>query len=138
MLTDNTRKDLCRIVGLYDKKKNKKKKKKKKTIMSFVTNLCLIPENICGRLLKITGNGLAAGCQLFYRKIYGYFLQCVNNVLNTNSKTLIEENIFFYFGCGCVVGGEWEGRRDSNRKKKYVFFFSCSILNFMFLAQVVL
>ena len=23
-----------------------------------------------------TGNGLAAGCQLFYRKIYGYFLQC--------------------------------------------------------------
>ena len=26
---------------------------------------------------KIKENGLAAGCQLFYRKIYGYFLQCV-------------------------------------------------------------
>ena len=25
---------------------------------------------------KKTGHGLAAGCQLFYRKIYGYFLQC--------------------------------------------------------------
>ena len=25
---------------------------------------------------KTIGNGLAAGCQLFYRKIYGYFLQC--------------------------------------------------------------
>ena len=58
MLTDSTRKYLCKIVGLYDKK----------TIMSFATVLCLIPEN---------GNGLAAGCQLFYRKIYGYFLQHV-------------------------------------------------------------
>ena len=37
-----------------DRKKNNKKKKQKKK----------------------TGNGLAAGCQLFYRKIYGYFLQC--------------------------------------------------------------
>ena len=44
--------------------------------MSFATVLCLIPENVYGRLLKITGNGLAAGCQLFYHKIYGYFLQC--------------------------------------------------------------
>ena len=25
---------------------------------------------------KKTGNTLAAGCQLFYRKIYGYLLQC--------------------------------------------------------------
>ena len=24
-----------------------------------------------------TGNGLAGGCQLFNRKIYGYFLQCL-------------------------------------------------------------
>ena len=30
MLTDNTRKYLCRIVELIDKKKNKKKNKKKK------------------------------------------------------------------------------------------------------------
>ena len=72
MLSDSTRKHLCRIVGLYDKKK---KKQKKKTIMSFATVLCLIPENVYGRLSKIKGNGLAAGCQLFYRKIYGYFLQ---------------------------------------------------------------
>ena len=46
-------------------------------IMPFATVLCLIPENVYGRLQKITGNGLAAGCQLFYRKIYGYFLQCM-------------------------------------------------------------
>ena len=43
MLTDSTRKYLCRIVGLYDKKK-------KKIIMSFATVLCLIPENLYGRL----------------------------------------------------------------------------------------
>ena len=43
MLTDSTRKYLCRIVhvGLYDKKN---------TIMSFATVLCLIPENVYGRL----------------------------------------------------------------------------------------
>ena len=58
MLIDNTRKYLCRVKGLYDQKQY------------------MIPENIYGRLQKITGNGLAAGCQLFYRKIYGYFLQC--------------------------------------------------------------
>ena len=34
-----------------------------------------------GARKKITGNGLAAGCQLFYRKIYGYFLQCMHKVL---------------------------------------------------------
>ena len=57
MLTDSTREYLRRIVGLYDKKKI--------IIMSFVTVLCLIPENVYGCL--------AAGCQLFYRKIYGQF-----------------------------------------------------------------
>ena len=46
------------------------------TIMSIATVLCLIPENVYGRL---TGNELAAGCQLFYRKMYGYFLQCTSN-----------------------------------------------------------
>ena len=40
MLTDSTRKYLCRVVGLYDKN----------TIMSFTTVPCLIPENIYGRL----------------------------------------------------------------------------------------
>ena len=43
----------------------------------FPTVLCLIPENVYGGRKKKTGNGLAAGCQLFYRKIDGYFLQCV-------------------------------------------------------------
>ena len=42
MLTDSTRKYLYRIIGLYEKKKNK--------IMSFATVLCLIPENVIGRL----------------------------------------------------------------------------------------
>ena len=43
--------------------------------MSFATVLCLIPENVYGRLSKekITGNELAAGYQLLYRKIYEYF-----------------------------------------------------------------
>ena len=44
----------------------------KKTIISFATVLCLIPKNAYGCQYKITGNGLAAGCQLFYRKIYGF------------------------------------------------------------------
>ena len=51
MLTDSTRKYLCRLVGLYEKN------------MSFATVLCLIPENVYGGLSKITENGLAAGCQ---------------------------------------------------------------------------
>ena len=42
----------------------------------FATVLCLIPENVTGARKKITGNELAAGCKLFYRKVYGYFLQC--------------------------------------------------------------
>ena len=36
--------------------------------MFFATALRLIPENVYRRLLKQRGNGLAAGCQLFYRK----------------------------------------------------------------------
>ena len=46
----------------------------------FSTVLCLIPENVYGRSYKKkqkkTGNGLAAGCQLLYYRIYGYFVQC--------------------------------------------------------------
>ena len=43
----------------------------------FATVLCLIPENVYGQKKNTkTGNGLAAGCHLFYRKIYGYFLRC--------------------------------------------------------------
>ena len=65
-----------------------KKKKKKKTIMSQ------IPENVYGRLYKITGNGLAAGCQLFYCKIYGYFLQC-NAVDSSNDSFPIRKSYLF-------------------------------------------
>ena len=32
---------------------------------------------------KITGNGLAAGCQLFYRKIYGYIFAVCEVQLHT-------------------------------------------------------
>ena len=45
-----TRKYCCRAEGLYDQTQ----------YMPLATVLSLIPEN-------------AAGCQLFYRKIYGYF-----------------------------------------------------------------
>ena len=45
----------------------------KSNICLFATVLCLIPENVYGRPEKKTGNGLAAGCKLFYRNIYGYF-----------------------------------------------------------------
>ena len=44
MLTDSTRKYLCRIVGLYGKIIIII------IIMSFATVLCLIPENVYGRL----------------------------------------------------------------------------------------
>ena len=39
--TDSSRKYLCRIVGMYDRKEK---------IMSFATVLCLVPENVYGRL----------------------------------------------------------------------------------------
>ena len=61
MLTDSTRKYLCRVEELYDQKQ----------YMSFATVLCLIPENVLRVPVKVTVNGLTADCQLFYRKIYG-------------------------------------------------------------------
>ena len=42
MLTNNTREYICRIEGLYDPK----------NFMSLATVLCLVPENVNGRLLK--------------------------------------------------------------------------------------
>ena len=45
----------------------------------FAIILCLIPENV-----KIPGNGLAGGCQLFYRNIYGYFMQ---RMVSQNSES---------------------------------------------------
>ena len=63
MLTDNTRKYLLGFNGSMTKSNT----------CLFTTVQCLIPENVYGRPLKKTGNGLAADCQLFYRKIYGYF-----------------------------------------------------------------
>ena len=65
MLTDSIRKYLCKIVGLYDKNNN---------VLCFRS----VPDSCkCFRApVKIRGNGLAAGCQLFYCKIYRYFLQC--------------------------------------------------------------
>ena len=37
---------------------------------------------------NITGNGVAAGCQLFYRKIYGYFLQCIKEAkMNKHTRS---------------------------------------------------
>ena len=38
----------------------------------------------------ITGNGLAAGCKVFDRKIYGYFLQCtISSHINIKAQGLI-------------------------------------------------
>ena len=63
MFKANTRKYLCRLEGLHDQK-----------YMLFATVLCLIPENVRAPVkIHVTENGLATGCQLFYRKIYGYF-----------------------------------------------------------------
>ena len=67
MLTDSNRKYLCRAEGLYGQTQ----------YLSFAAVLCLTPENGLRAPVKIAGSGLAAGCQLFYRKIYGCFLQCV-------------------------------------------------------------
>ena len=79
---DSTQKYLCRVEGLYDRKQ----------YMSFATVLCLIPVPV-----KISGNGLAAGCQLFYCKIYGYFLQCINEIVKTFLICLFFINIPFNF-----------------------------------------
>ena len=53
-----------RVKGLFDQKQ----------YMSFCYPTVLIPENVYGRPKK-REMGLAAGCQLFYRKIYGYFFK---------------------------------------------------------------
>ena len=73
--------------------------------MSFATVLCLIPEN--GRPAKITGNGLAAGCQLFYRKIYGHFYSAclvVPPLVRADSGTNLIK---------CVWGGRGGGQRTT-------------------------
>ena len=90
MLTDSTREYLRRIVGLYDKKK----KKIIIIIMSFATVLCLIPENVYGCLYIITGNGLAAGCQLFYHKIYGQFYSVEISLVLLLNKMI--DSLFMY------------------------------------------
>ena len=59
MLTNNTRKYLLGFKGYMTKSNT----------CLFAIILCLIPENV-----RIPGNGLAGGCQLFYRNIYGYFM----------------------------------------------------------------
>ena len=41
--------------------------------MSFYYRTVLVPENVYGRLKKITGNGLAAGCQLFLRIFFAVY-----------------------------------------------------------------
>ena len=38
--------------------------------------------------VKITGNGLAAGCQVFYRKIYGFFFYSVPVVSAVQTTTV--------------------------------------------------
>ena len=63
MLTDNTLNYLLRFKGYMTKSNT----------CLFATVLCLIPENVYGRPKKNPGNGLAAGCQLIYLKIYGFF-----------------------------------------------------------------
>ena len=46
-----------------------------------------------GARIKTRRNGLAAGCQLFYRKIYDYFLQCTESAIEpqrSSSKLMIQ------------------------------------------------
>ena len=62
--------------------------------MSFATVLCLIPENVYGCLQIITGNGLAAGCQLFYRKIYGQFYSVEISLVLLLNKMI--DSLFMY------------------------------------------
>ena len=45
---------------------------------------------------------MAAGCQLFYRKIYGYFLQCGNhnialyiNIISLEQKRYVRDRAWF-------------------------------------------
>ena len=48
--------------------------------MAFANVLCLIPENVYGRLsVKNNGKWTGSWCQLFYRKSYGYFFYSVSS-----------------------------------------------------------
>ena len=71
MLTDNTRKNSVGWKG-YMAKNN--------TCPCYRT----VPDlGKCLRVpVKIKGNGLAAGCQLYYHKICGNFLQCGKLMIN--------------------------------------------------------
>ena len=49
--------------------------------------------------VKITGYGLAAGCQVFYRKIYGFFLHCkFKTCLTFGDLELVFKAIDLYIG----------------------------------------
>ena len=66
MLTDSTQKSLFGWLKGYMTKNN----------ISPLLPYCAWFLKMFTAPVKITGNGMAAGCQLFYRKIYGYVLQC--------------------------------------------------------------
>ena len=81
-------------------------------------NTCTVPDSLkCLRApVKITGNRLAAGCQLFYCKIYGYFLQCMKRTGNPTMYEIFSQPIFL---------GEKKrllGRSDSTRSGQSVIF----------------
>ena len=70
MLTDNTRNYLLGFKGYMTKSNT----------CLFATVLCLIPENFTdARKKKIREmDWQLVADQLFYRKIYGYFMQCIS------------------------------------------------------------
>ena len=116
--------------GLYDQKH----------YMSFATILCMIPENVYGRLKKISGNGLAAGCKLFYRKIYGYIMQCKVKEQIFNTRDL-SDAIFKLFSSsasetGIISDGRRDRQTDSQRENKnslaYIHTFETSLLSRMY------
>ena len=72
--------------------------------MSFATVLCLIPEIVLQAPVKITVNGPAAGCQLFYNKIYGYFLQSKMQFLPHSVAYIVPLTVAIHFDEGGRVG----------------------------------
>ena len=56
--------------------------------------------------VKITGNGLAAGFQVFYRKIYGFFLQ---PTYMASIILMISAALLSTFGQQLMTLQEWSG-----------------------------
>ena len=77
--------------------------------------------------VKKTGNGLAAGCQLFYCKIYGYFCSANSHWKYDELLTLVEKWKLRWFGhvsmfsglAKTILQGAVKGKRKCAHRKRW-------------------